>query len=147
MSEKRAFTKLKAMVVGPYPGRRLDRVENLVGNGWPDVNGCFEGVEFWIEIKEPVEPKRPSTPLFGSNHRLSQEQMNWFKRQSLASGLGYVYIDTGKHRILMGGRLADKINGMTLDELLRNALWLGKVPIKNVEHWEGIVDVVLSRKV
>lgn len=27
------------------------RVENLVGTGQPDVNGCLNGVEVWVELK------------------------------------------------------------------------------------------------
>ena len=147
MSEKRAFTKLKTALVGSKFGRRLDRVENIVGNGWPDVNGCFHNVEFWIEIKEPKEPKMLKTRLFGSNHKLSQEQMNWIKRQIYTGGLAYVYIDTGKWRLLIGGSIADHINDMTLEELKSAALWLAKVPIKCNDHWEGIVDVIANRKV
>lgn len=69
MSEKRAFTLLKRALVTGRADRRLDRVENAVGTGWPDANGCFAGVEFWCEIKESTEPKRITIPLFGSNHK------------------------------------------------------------------------------
>lgn len=147
MSEKRAFKKLKEALSNGKVERRLERVENIVGAGWPDCNGCFSGVEFWIEVKEPTEPKRSSTKLFGSNHKLSQEQMNWIKRQLLSGGLAYVYIDTGGWRLLIGGRIADSINDMTLDRLKAEALWIAKVPMKDKNHWEGIVDVVLNRKV
>jgi hypothetical protein len=147
MSEKRAFTKLKNALVVNRIERRLERVENLVNNGWPDANGCFHGVEFWIEVKEPKEPKMLNTRLFGSNHKLSQEQMNWIKRQINTGGLAYVYIDTGEWRLLIGGSMADYINDMTLTELKSVSLWSTKVPIKCNDHWEGIVDVILNRKV
>lgn len=145
MSEKRANKKLKENLVGL--NRRLGRVENVVGDGWPDLNGCFDGVEFWIETKEPTEPKRPTTPLFGSNHKLSQAQKNWIKSQLLVGGLAYVYIDTGKHRMLISGSIADEINDMTVGELKLAALWWTKVPMQNKNHWEGIADVIASRKI
>lgn len=147
MSEKRAFKKLKENLINDMTWRRLERVENVVGAGWPDSNGCFHGVEFWIEIKEPAEPKRTTTPLFGSNHKLSQEQMNWIKRQILSGGLAYIYIDTGKWRLLVGGSKADGVNGMTLEELKSSALWFAKVPMKDKNKWEGIADVIVNRKV
>lgn len=148
MSEKRAYKLLKGAVVraGDYE-RRMDRVENIVLPGCPDVNGCFNGVEFWIEIKEPKEPKRAKTPLFGSNHRLSVEQRNWIKRQLLAKGLAYIYIDTGSWRLLISGRWADELNEMTLSELKDVALWVGKVPIKDTVHWEGIANAIISRQI
>ena len=65
----------------------------------------------------------------------------------LAGGLAYVYIDTGNWRLLIGGSMADEINDMTLDELKNKALWFAKVPMKHADHWEGIVDVILNRKV
>ena len=29
----------------------LVRIENKVGPGIPDVNGCYKGIEFWLELK------------------------------------------------------------------------------------------------
>ena len=147
MSEKRAYKKLKDALLLPGTERRLGRVENMCDSGWPDCNGCFDGIEFWIEIKEPTEPKRSTTPLFGSNHRLSVEQRNWIINQLHAGGLVYIYIDTGRHRMLMSGNLADKINILTLKQLLYLSLWHGVVPFHHKHHWEGIVDVILRREI
>jgi hypothetical protein len=147
MSETSAFKTLKNNLVGSRINRRLDRVENVVVGGWPDTNGCFSGVEFHIEIKAPKEPKRATTPLFGSNHKLSQDQKNWIKRQMNSGGLAYVYIDTGKNRMLIGGSFADDINEMTVGELASIALWHATVPVRNKGHWERIADVIAERKV
>lgn len=145
MSEKRAFSLLKQSVLGAHLNRRLDRIENSVGSGWPDANGCFEGIEFWIEVKEPEEPKRASTPLFGSSHKLGLEQRNWIKRQLNAGGLVYIYIDTGKNRMLISGALADVFNKMTLSEFIKTAVWHASVPIRNAEKWEEIAHVIANR--
>lgn len=146
--EKKAYSSMKeGLLNGHHVIRRLDRVENVVLVGMPDVNGCFDGIEFWIEVKCPKEPKKRTTPLFGSNHKLSQDQKNWIKRQLLSGGLAYVYIDTGAHRILIGGSKADDLNEMTIDELKCIALWHAVCPIKEKNFWEGIADVIASRKV
>jgi hypothetical protein len=127
MSEKRSYVVFRENVV--QPGDRIDRIENLVGVGFPDTNGCFNGIEFWMEIKSPTEPRRDSTPLFGSNHRLSLEQRNWFLRQRRAKGLGFVYIDTNKRRMLIDGcRYAEEINLLTADELAQISVWLAPKP-------------------
>ena len=117
MSEKTAYQRLRKNIM--RRGDRLTRIENLVGSGIPDTNGCFEGVEFWLEIKCPREPKRPSTPLFGSNHKLTTEQENFLIDQHKAGGLGWVYIETDKGLVLLiSGEHAERINTMTLGDLL-----------------------------
>lgn len=104
---------------------RVDRVENLVVVGMPDVNVKMVGrEEFWLEVKAPVEPKRQSTALFGSNHRVSQDQMNWFLRQRRAGGKAFFWIATDKRRMLLSGAYADRLNQMTMAEVTEAALWL-----------------------
>ena len=123
MNEVSAYRWLRNEVAVARLGDRLDRLENLVGAGMPDVNGCFNGSEFWIEVKAPTEPKRASTPLFGSNHKLSQEQKNWIKRQQMANGRVHIFIATDQRKILIDGKHAEKINEMTLAEIIGLSMW------------------------
>jgi hypothetical protein len=109
-------------------GDRMHRMESLVSFGFPDVNACLGGVEVWIEIKKPNEPKRDSTPLFGSNHKLLVSQMNWFLAQKNAGGYAYIYIDTGNNRLLIGAEYSDDLNRMTLNELLKVSIWKSAIP-------------------
>ena len=57
MSEKSAYRELRKHIL--RPGDRIDRIENLVGTGFPDVNMCLRGAErltgteLWVEIKTP----------------------------------------------------------------------------------------------
>ena len=39
-----------ALVKGKLPGH-VERVENALTRGTPDVNMCVEGTEFWLELK------------------------------------------------------------------------------------------------
>lgn len=121
MSEKTSYNWLKASVFC-VRNDRLDRIENIVVTGMPDVNGCVGGNEFWIECKHPKEPKRAATPLFGSNHKLTQEQANWLLRQSNAGGKAFVFIDTDSFRALMRGVIGMRLNTMTRDEIKAEAL-------------------------
>lgn len=140
MAESTDYKTLKKNL--PQGNDRLDRVENVVLTGMPDINFCSGGVECWIEMKSPKEPKRSTTRLFGSNHRLSQDQMNWFKRQSSAGGKGFVLIATDKRWILLGGGLADHINNMTVDELVDNACWSTTKPVRNKEQWTSLRETL-----
>ena len=140
MSERTAYVALREGLC--LASGRLDRIENLVGTGYPDVNGCINGNEFWIENKAPSEPKRKTTPLFGSNHRLSVEQRNWFLRQRRAGGKGYIYIETESKRLLISGRHADEINEATLLELIAMSTWQSDRPTKPKE-W-GALRAILA---
>ena len=133
MSEKTKYNIFRKNVLNVKQCDRIDRIENVVLAGMPDVNYCFEGVEGWIEMKAPTEPKRASTPLFGSNHKLSQEQKNWFKRQDNAQGRGYILIATDKRWILMMGSKADYINEMPVNELVKESRWS---MLNNQKNWE-----------
>lgn len=143
MSESTDYKALKRNVFHPLD--RLDRIENVVIVGMPDTNYCIGGSEGWIELKSPAEPKRSTTRLFGSNHKLSQEQMNWLLRQRNAGGLAFVLIATDKRWLLIEGAYADEINGMTVTELVGVALWHEMKPIKGKEKWTKLRRLLSSR--
>lgn len=140
MSESNAYQMFKANVV--QPGDRIDRIENLLGSGTPDVNFCSGGFECWIEIKSPKEPRRAATPLFGSNHRISQEQMNWALRQRRAGGRCYFLISTNKRWMLISGGLADYINNWTIAECLDNATWSTSKPVRDKDQWQFLREAL-----
>lgn len=119
-------------------GDRMDRIENGVGVGTPDINYCIAGVEGWIEQKSPIEPKRTATPLFGSNHKLTQDQKNWFMRQQKAGGKGWILISTDVRWILISGRYADNLNVFTTSELLELAAWTTTKPVRDKELWTAL---------
>ena len=39
----------------------LQRLENLVGVGHPDVEGCIDSQQVWIELKSEARPVMPKT--------------------------------------------------------------------------------------
>ena len=58
----------------------LNRVENSVGNGAPDVEGCWLGKQVWIELK-----------IFKGNRvHFRYSQRTWIKRREKAGGHCYV---------------------------------------------------------
>lgn len=126
MSETSAHKWLKKSVF--HSSDRFSRIENIVGDGTPDVNCCIQGNEFWLETKSPREPKKPGTPLFGSNHKFSQEQKNWFLAQRNAKGKGGLFIYTDKNIFLVKQEFVDCINEMTVDEIRSAALWFSTKP-------------------
>jgi len=122
MSEKTGYQWMRKIFRSPH---RVDRIENLLVAGMPDVNvKVVQGIECWVEIKSPTEPKRSSTALIGgSNHPVSQDQKNWFLRQRKAGGHAMFFIVTDKRRMLVPGIYADQLNEMTVNEILEVANW------------------------
>lgn len=142
MAESTDYKTFKANV--PQAGDRLDRIENVVVNGMPDINFCSGGVECWIEQKSPKEPKRSTTPLFGSNHKISQDQANWMLRQRKAGGKCWFLISTDKRWILVGGFLADQLNNLTVDEIVEQCVWSTTKPVRDKEQWTHLRNILRS---
>jgi penicillin-binding protein-related factor A (putative recombinase) len=78
----------------------LTRLENLVGNGTPDVEGCLCGRQFWIELK--CIPKRTNSLL---RIRFQPSQIPWMQRRQRAGGHVFVLLQVGSagqaHRYLL----------------------------------------------
>ena len=139
MSEIRSYQKFKDKVA--HPDDRIDRVENIRVNGMFDVNFCSQGIESWIEIKSPAEPVRKTTPLFGSNHRISQDQKNWALRQIKAGGRCYFMIMTNRHFIFLHGSIAEEINSLTVTQLLNKSLFWRQWPMV-ADDWQDVRDIL-----
>jgi hypothetical protein len=144
-NEVSAFQRLKKCVAKPTD--RFERIENGLLAGMPDVNYCMSGYEGWIEIKAPEEPKREATPLFGSNHPVSIEQINWMHTQHMAMGQSWLFIATGVRVMLIhGGRIATvrgKVNEMSVAGLESIACWTVK-GIVNFEKWIDLRQLLCS---
>jgi len=96
----------------------LQRVENVVGDGIPDVYVGSSGL--WVELKAPARmPVRANTPLLGSGG-IRPSQINWHVRtaSTRAAVRSYVLIRTAEGELLLiPGQQAGVINLSTLDEL------------------------------
>lgn len=123
---------------------RIDRIENALVPGMPDINYCIDGTEGWIELKCPNEPKRATTKLFASNHKLSQDQMNWIKRQIDARGIVWIIVRTDHRWAIVNGKHGDFLNEMTVDQLEAHAAH--SFPHPNRLHYNWIrVRQILAR--
>lgn len=142
--EANAFGRLKERILRPTD--RFERVENGLIVGMPDVNYCIVGQEGWMEIKCPQEPARPSTALFGSNHEVSIDQINWMHSQHLAGGVSWLFIGTSSRLMLInGGRVASlgrEINKLTVAQLEAQAAWRTPVPVNNLHFWMDLRELL-----
>lgn len=59
----------------------LGRIENSAGSGNPDVDGCIDATQVWIELKSCVRPARASTLI---RPKLRDSQRDWHRDRSAA---------------------------------------------------------------
>jgi len=102
---------------------RLERIENVVGEGTPDVHVMVPGKSAWLELKAPTPPKRASTRLLG-DEGLRQSQKNWLLEATVMGLPAYVLIrdSVRKEVFLLRAELHDLMNDMTVAELRRHSL-------------------------
>lgn len=112
---KSATVKLRA------EGHRIDlqRLENAIAAGHPDVEGCIDGDQIWIELKSEERPKRPATPI---RPKLRDSQSIWH-RQRCAAGcrINWVLLQVGEAHdarlYLVPGTHYDRLDGIVEIEL------------------------------
>lgn len=73
----------------------LCRVENSVGPGYPDVEGCLDGHNFHLELKGALRPANPKSPI-GMTWQPNQKP--WLKKRWSVGGSCFALIRVGKGR-------------------------------------------------
>lgn len=121
LPEQRLWDRMRAQL--RPRGFRLERVENLLGAGMPDVLGHKPGFPlFLVELKmQESPPKRHGTPLLGKSKGLSLDQINWHVNWRTSDAL-FVLIgwrgEGGAHRFaLVRGMWSDAVNEMSAAEI------------------------------
>lgn len=112
MAELRAYNKLTRL----HPRAHFMRMETWAAMGVPDVNGCKDGVEAWIECKEVVKPVRPTTII--KHPKIRPAQITWEAKRRFAGGRTFVALMVGPDFHLLPGYCLKELKvGMTQDRL------------------------------
>lgn len=99
----------------------LERIENIVHPGRPDVDSMWDGIVLPIELKVVESyPKRSSSPVLGKNKGLNQNQLNWWLEWQSWGGFGFIVVGVGLYVFAVPAELSDEINGLTYSELLEH---------------------------
>ena len=72
----------------------INRVENILVSGMPDVELCHKGQQIWVELKVKAFPKRANTPI---KIRFEPAQRPWIGRRTKAQGCAFVLLQLGKY--------------------------------------------------
>ena len=77
------------------PGLHVKRVENAVSQGDPDLQGCWCGTYFEVELKGLDRPSRPETEL---DVGLRTAQVSYLETRVACGGNAWVYVRVGRDR-------------------------------------------------
>jgi Holliday junction resolvase len=86
------------------PECHLQRIETGTQRGVPDVNGCWQGAEFWIELKVAK----------GNSAQLRPEQVAWHLQRARAGGRSWILVRKGDELMLYRGDQARDLAEMGL---------------------------------
>jgi hypothetical protein len=86
------------------------RVENSVGFGYPDIEGCLDGRGFHLELKGCNRPANPETPI---RIKWQPGQKPWLKKRWGVGGSCFVLIRVGSRsqlkRYMIRGDQVEKL--------------------------------------
>lgn len=96
----------------------LQRIENVVANGMPDVHSTSKrGTQTWVELKSVLRPKRNYTRLLG-NEGLRLSQINWHLIAASKGVRSFVLIrDDHSALYLIDGVHAETLNDWPLAQV------------------------------
>lgn len=104
MSQESALWKTMHKALATYG--HLDRVENRVGVGMPDVayllrrSPVAQAVAGWVELKyEPAWPRRAATPVVFK--KLTLDQVTWLEDYATLGGRAYLLAQVGRDYLLL----------------------------------------------
>jgi len=110
----------------------LQRIENIVGEGIPDVYSASPiGLSTWIELKAPIAPKRETTRLLGAEG-LRTGQINWHLKAASKGLRSYILMrDTEKRLFMVEGKYAAALNEQTVEGIQCRSV---------ATSWQGIFE-------
>lgn len=96
----------------------MERVENVVNPGRPDVDTLWDGIVLPIELKAlDAFPKRPMTPVLGGAG-LNQNQLNWWLNWKRWGGSGFIVVGIeGQFLFAVPAKYSDQVNNFNRLEL------------------------------
>lgn len=97
MKESSLWKWLKRGTSHLSPSLHMTRVEDLSSVGRPDVEACYLGKSFVIELKVALRPARESTPI-RLQSPITSEQVSWLRMRRQADGTALILLQVGLHK-------------------------------------------------
>lgn len=96
----------------------LERIENVVMPGRPDVDVMHRGVIIPVELKVRVRPPTRCTALaLGKSGGLNPNQLNWWLQWNKRGGSGFILAKVGATLSAIPATMSELVNEMTYADL------------------------------
>jgi len=124
MAENSATATMRKNLKLLMPGIDMQRIEDKLTSGIPDLNACWSGVEFWMEGKfiKDLPVRASSIVRFGpkDDERLVY-QARWLEKRQLAGGQTFLWcrVRDGRWFLWVGPNFDFLYNGMSKESLLK----------------------------
>ena len=118
------------------------RIENLVGEGVPDVvlHSRVSGHCAFVELKcRLLMPVRESTTIFKGDYGLRPEQVAWIYGRAMAGANVWILGQGGDWLVLVHGKHARELESMTADDLIQAAGWYGAA---RKTDWKAMLEAM-----
>lgn len=139
--EARLWTRMRAGIADKC---FVQRVENMVGEGLPDVilHRKADGQCAFVELKcRPLAPVRGSTGVFTGSYGLRPAQVAFAYSRASAGAAIFVLGQCGEDVWLVHGRYARDLAAMTRVDLDLTADWAGSA---RRTDWVGMLGVIFG---
>ena len=113
MSESNFYKQLRINT----PEVLWTRIENRHGGGIPDLNGLFDGRDFWVELKITTTNKV----------RLSPTQISWHYNRGLYGGRSFILVKNTKTKEIKLFNNTD-VRKLALEGFQSNSLIILRAP-------------------
>ena len=130
--EQRLWDRMRAAKGASANRFVMERMENLVGVGTPDVLVLKNGQVTWVELKSvDAFPVKEATRVLGAKG-LSVSQRNWHYEWYAHEGRSLILVGVGKgHIYAIPGFLADAVNDMSRLDLEKYSIANGWTALFN----------------
>lgn len=116
---------------------RLERVENVMTVGMPDVLALADGHVTWAELKAvDGYPARPATRVLGVEG-LSIKQKNWHLSWRRNGGTSIIVVGVARDLYALHGSHHDHVNEYSRAELECHAF---------ARDWDGVINFLRAHK-
>ena len=139
--EARLWTRMRAGIVDLC---WVQRIENMVGAGCPDVilHQKADGQCAFVELKcRPLAPVRGSTPVFNGSYGLRAEQVAFISSRAYSGAAIFILGQCGEDVWLVHGRFSRELATYSREMLNQRCAWSGSA---RRTDWEEMLRVIFS---
>ena len=131
MKESGFWRKLRPLMREAAPGIVVERIESWSTPGFPDVSGCWDGRDFWLELKIVQNLRVKMRP----------GQVRWLERRWKAGSRCFILAYGPDHNdlCLFKGKVARELTKHTVLEIPHHAGFL------NTKEVRFLLEVIYDR--